>query len=68
MVRDGVASFVPVTTGIIGGLDIEIDGVADGSQIVAGPFQVLRELKDGARVHEGAASGETVAALAAGAR
>jgi HlyD family secretion protein len=50
VVQDGAARFVPVTTGVIGGLDIEVDGVAEGAQIVAGPFQVLRELKDGARV------------------
>ncbi|MEO8679187.1 MAG: efflux RND transporter periplasmic adaptor subunit [Vicinamibacterales bacterium] len=49
-VRDGAARFTPVTTGVIGGLSIEVEGVAEGAAIVAGPFQVLRELKDGDRV------------------
>ena len=37
-------------TGIIGGLQIEVDGVAEGATIVAGPIQTLRELRDGDRV------------------
>ena len=49
-VKDGVVAFTPVTTGIIGGLDIEVSGVAAGTRVVAGPFQVLRELRDGAAV------------------
>jgi HlyD family secretion protein len=50
VVTDGVATFTPVTTGIIGGLTVEIDGVPEGTPIIAGPFQVLRELRDGGRV------------------
>ncbi len=50
VVKDGSATFVPVTTGILGGLSIEVDGIGDGTEIVAGPFQALRELKDGSRV------------------
>lgn len=50
VVRDGRAVFTPVTTGIIGGLSIEIDGITDGTTIVTGPFQTLRELTDGAAV------------------
>jgi HlyD family secretion protein len=50
LVRDRRAVFTPVTTGIIGGLDIEIDGVPAGTAIVTGPFQVLRTLQDGAAV------------------
>ena len=42
--------FSPVTTGVIGGLAIEIDGVAAGTDIVSGSIQVLRDLQDGARV------------------
>lgn len=49
-VTDGVARFTPVTTGIIGGLAIEIEGVAEATAIVSGPFQALRELQDGAAV------------------
>jgi HlyD family secretion protein len=54
--RDGKAVFVPVRTGIIGGLDIEVEGVANGSEIVIGPFQVLRELRDGAEIRTGSGS------------
>ncbi|MGE0043334.1 MAG: efflux RND transporter periplasmic adaptor subunit [Vicinamibacterales bacterium] len=50
VVQDGVARFTPVTTGIIGGLQMEIDGLAEGTTVVAGPFQALRELADGTRV------------------
>ena len=42
--------FVPVTSGVIGGLDIEVAGVAEDAAVVVGPFQVLRELNDGAPV------------------
>jgi HlyD family secretion protein len=45
--RDNRAVFVPVTTGVIGGLDIEVGGITQGETIVTGPYQVLRELKDG---------------------
>ena len=48
--KNGRAVFVPVKTGIIGGLDIEVEGVANGTEVVIGPFQVLRELKDGAEI------------------
>ena len=50
VVRDGGVQFSPVTTGIIGGLSIEVGGVTEGTEIVAGPFQVLRELQSGDRV------------------
>ena len=46
---DNVA-FQPVATGIIGGLLIEVTGVAEGATVVTGPFQALRELQDGRRV------------------
>ena len=48
--RDGLARFVPVTTGIIGGLDIEVGGIEAGLPVVVGPYQVLRSLQDGAAV------------------
>ena len=50
VVADGRAMFTPVTSGVIGGLDIEVSGVADGASIIVGPYQVLRDLKDGALV------------------
>jgi HlyD family secretion protein len=50
VVSDGRAKFVPVTAGVIGGLDIEVDGVAEGSPVISGPYQALRELEDGVLV------------------
>ena len=50
VVRDGSVMFTPVTTGIIGGLSIEVDGVGVGTEIASGPFQTLRQLRDGDRV------------------
>jgi HlyD family secretion protein len=50
VVAGGVVAFTPVTTGVIGGLSIEVDGVAEGASVVSGPFQVLRELTTGAPV------------------
>jgi HlyD family secretion protein len=48
--KDGKAVFVPAKTGIIGGLDIEIEGVTEGTPIIVGPFQVLRDLADRAPI------------------
>jgi HlyD family secretion protein len=56
VIRDSRAIFTPVTTGIIGGLTIEVTGVDEGASIVAGPFQVLRDLVDGAAVRPAAAT------------
>ncbi|MGE3273748.1 MAG: efflux RND transporter periplasmic adaptor subunit [Vicinamibacterales bacterium] len=50
VVRDGAARFVPVTTGIIGGLRIAVEGVSEGDTVVSGSFQALRELTDGTAV------------------
>lgn len=52
VMRDGRAVFTPVKTGIIGGLDIEVSGVAANTPIVVGPFQVLRTLQDGTVVRQ----------------
>jgi HlyD family secretion protein len=49
-VQDDVVKFVPVSTGVIGGLDIEISGAAEQMPVVVGPYQVLRDLADGTRV------------------
>jgi HlyD family secretion protein len=48
--RDNRAIFTPVTTGIIGGLEIDVQGIAAGTPIVVGPFQTLRTLQDGAPI------------------
>jgi hypothetical protein len=50
VVRDGRVAFTPVTPGIIGGVDIEISGIDEQTPLVVGPFQALREMKDGAAV------------------
>ncbi len=47
VVEGGAARFVPVETGIIGGLDIEITGIETGTEVITGPYQVLRDLNDG---------------------
>ena len=52
VVTDGRAQLVPVETGIIGGLDIEVSGVSAGTEIVVGPYQALRELQDGDPVQQ----------------
>jgi HlyD family secretion protein len=49
--KDGVALFRPVKTGITGTTDIELlDGVAENDDVVTGPYQVLRTLKDNTRI------------------
>ncbi len=51
VVRDGKASFTPVTIGITGEKEFELlSGLAEGDEIVVGPFKALRELKEGAKV------------------
>lgn len=51
VVTDGKATFRPVKVGIAGDEFFEvIDGVKEGEQIVAGPYQAIRDLKDGAAV------------------
>jgi HlyD family secretion protein len=53
LVKDGVASFRPVKVGIAGDEYFEvIDGLKGGETIVAGPYQAIRDLKDGARVRQ----------------
>ncbi len=50
VVSGDAVTFTKVKTGVIGGLSIEVDGVAEGASVVSGPFQALRELADGTRV------------------
>jgi HlyD family secretion protein len=57
-IADGRVRFVPVTTGIIGGLVIEVDGIAEGAEIVSGPIQTLRTLADQASVRVERTRGE----------
>jgi HlyD family secretion protein len=51
VVRDGVATFRPVKTGVAGDEYFEVvEGLRGGETIVAGTYQAIRDLKDGARV------------------
>lgn len=48
VVRDGKAHFVPVEVGIAGAEHFEvISGLAKGDSVVAGPYEAIRNLKDG---------------------
>jgi len=48
VVRDGKAVFVPVRVGIAGDRYFEVmTGLAENDQVVSGPYQALRDLKDG---------------------
>lgn len=51
VVQDGFVKFVPVKLGIAGEEHFEVtEGLDAGRTVVSGPFRVLRELKEGARV------------------
>jgi HlyD family secretion protein len=51
IVRDSRATFRPVKVGIAGDEYFEVvDGLREGETIVAGTYQAIRDLKDGARV------------------
>lgn len=51
VVTRGVATFRPVRVGIAGDQYFEVlSGVREGEVVAAGPYQTIRELKDGARV------------------
>lgn len=50
LAEEGAARFYPARAGIIGGLDIVVEGVQPDAPVIAGPFQVLRDLKDGDRI------------------
>ena len=57
VVRNGVATFVPVRTGIASETMIEVFGdLQDGESIVSGPYKALRELKPGSKVKPEAAN------------
>jgi HlyD family secretion protein len=51
--KDNKVKFLPVTTGPLGDLDVEIlSGLKGDETVVIGPFRVLRDLKGGELVHE----------------
>jgi HlyD family secretion protein len=48
VIRDGKAAFVPVKTGIPGEKFLEVlSGVKAGDEVIVGPFNSVRDLKDG---------------------
>src|SRR6266850_2630199 len=60
LVHNGVATFHAVKVGIAGEEHFEVvDGVHQGDTIVAGPYQAIRDLKEGARVRPSRESGDT---------
>jgi HlyD family secretion protein len=51
VVKNGIATFRPVKVGIAGEEFFEVlDGLKKGDSIVAGPYQVVRDMKDSTRV------------------
>jgi HlyD family secretion protein len=63
VVRDGVAKFVPVRTGIASETMIEIFGeLKAGESVVSGPYKALRELKPEQKVKQEQAGGGARAA------
>ena len=62
VVTNGKATFRPVKVGIAGDQYFEVlDGLKGGETIVAGPYQAIRDLKDGAPVHGTKVSGDSAA-------
>lgn len=48
LMRDGVATFVPVKTGIAGDKYFEVlSGLKSGDQVITGPYNSVRNIKDG---------------------
>ena len=53
VVRGGLATFRPVKVGVAGDEYFEVvDGLREGETIVAGTYQAIRDLKDGAKVRQ----------------
>jgi HlyD family secretion protein len=56
VIKDGKAAFVPVKTGIAGEKFLEVlSGVKEGDEVIVGPFNSVRDLKDGDLVKRQAA-------------
>jgi HlyD family secretion protein len=53
LTKEGKTQFLPVKTGLMGDLNVEVlDGLKGGETLVTGPFRIIRDLKGGERVHE----------------
>jgi HlyD family secretion protein len=60
LIHGGIATFHPVKVGIAGEEHFEVvEGVHQGDTIVAGPYQAIRDLKEGARVRPSKESGDS---------
>src|SRR6266704_358202 len=60
LVHNGIATFHAVKVGIAGEEHFEVvEGVHQGDTIVAGPYQAIRDLKEGARVRPSKESSDT---------
>ena len=58
--HNGIATFKPVKVGIAGSEYFEVlTGLQLGDTIVAGTYQAIRDLKDGAKVRQAAATAST---------
>jgi HlyD family secretion protein len=63
VVTRGVAQFHPVRVGIAGDEYFEVlSGLREGDVIAAGPYQTIRDLKDGARVRRAKATADSTRA------
>lgn len=52
LLQNGKAVFKPVSTGVMGEMDIELkEGLKEGDEVVSGTYQTLRDLQDGDAVH-----------------
>ncbi len=52
LLQEGRAEFQPVVPGVIGGMEMAVNGLEPGARVISGPFQVLRELQPGDPVRE----------------
>ncbi len=51
--KEGKTQFLPVKTGLMGDLNVEVlEGLKGGETVVTGPFRIIRDLKGGEKVHE----------------
>jgi HlyD family secretion protein len=63
VVSSGKATFRPVKVGIAGDEFFEVlDGVKEGDSLVAGPYQAIRDLKDGSAVRQARQRSDTARA------
>ncbi len=53
LAEGGKSRFVPVKTGLLGELNVEVtEGLKGGERVITGPFKALREMKGGEEVKE----------------